>query len=71
MRAVEKRLRERVKELEKELAEVKEDREVFRKGLAHDIREAIRIHGNGHYWRMDALIQNFCQRLQKVEWFYW
>lgn len=71
MRSVEKRLRERIKELEARLIEVKEDRQGFRDSYAHLIREAIRIHGEGKYWNMSNLIERLAKDIGKRNWWMW
>lgn len=71
MRKVEKRLRERVKTLEKELTEVKEDRQKFRDFTVNNLKTAIRIHGESKYWNMQSLIEALSKNLQSVKYFYW
>lgn len=71
MRAVEKRLRERIKYLEDKLAKVEADRDGFRESIASNLRQAIRIHGEGHYWNMPGLIETFAKQIAKREWWYW
>lgn len=71
MRAVEKRLRERIKILESELAEVKEDREGFRNSFAFLFRESIRIHGTECTWNMASLIETLAKSMAKRKYWYW
>lgn len=71
MRAVEKRLRERIKTLEAELQDVKQDRDGFRDTMAYLIKEAIRIHGNGNHWAMSSLIETLAKQIQKRKWWHW
>lgn len=71
MRVVEKRLRERIKSLEKELDEVKRDREGFRNSLVNNLKEAIRIHGLGQYWIMPHLIETFAKNISQRNKWYW
>jgi septal ring factor EnvC (AmiA/AmiB activator) len=71
MRKIERRLRERIRKLEAELKETEDDRQKFRDGLVHDLKQAIRLHGQGKYWDMQAQIERFSKRLQSVKYFYW
>lgn len=71
MRAVEKRLRERNKALEKELEEVKQDRQKFRDDHVNNLRTAIKIHGEGKLWNMSNLIETIARQLHAKQKFYW
>ncbi len=71
MRAVEKRLRQKIKDLEQNLLEVESDRNLFRTFLARNIREAINIHGRSQYWNMVDLIETFAKQIAQVKWWYW
>lgn len=71
MRAIEKNLRERIKFLEKELEEVKQDRQKFRDYWAHKIRWFIEIHGKGSHPDMTWLIEDMAKFLARVKWWYW
>lgn len=71
MRAVEKRLREKIKELEKEITELKEDRNKFREDLVNNLKSAIRIHGEGKYWNMGSLIESLSKQIASKKWWYW
>ena len=71
MRAVEKRLREKIRELEKQMAEVEKDRAQFRESFAANLRDAIRVHGEGKTFNMSSLIETYAKQLQKVAWFCW
>lgn len=71
MRAVEKRLRERLRAAQAELEKVKEDRAKFREFVGTNLRDCIRIHGQGEYRPMDQWIERFAKVLQRTEWWYW
>lgn len=71
MRAVERRLRDRIKSLEKELIEVKADRDGFRATMTYLLRRVIELHGKGHYWSSSSLIETLSQHIAKREWWYW
>lgn len=71
MRAVEKRLRERIKHLEAELADVEADREKFRNDLTRNLRYAIEVHGKGQYWNMPNMIETFAKQLRDKMWWAW
>ena len=72
MRAIEKRLRERIKTLETELEEVKKDREAFRSDVVSNLRTAIQIHGKGQYWSMGGMIETFAKQIaSKQNWYWW
>lgn len=71
MRAVEKRLRERIKGLEKELAEVKADRDEFRKYWAGKFRWYLELHGKGTQPNVAWLIEDMAKFFTKVQRWYW
>jgi hypothetical protein len=71
VRAVEKRLRERIKDLEAKLSTVEADRQGFRDAITRNIREAIRIHGEGKYWNMASLIETLAKQIAQRERWYW
>lgn len=67
----ERKLRARIKELETELQQVKEDREKFRADLVANLKSAIKIHGESKFWTMPSLIETFAKQIQKKEYWYW
>lgn len=71
MRAVEKRLRERVKSLETELAEVTKDRDAFRTDFVYLIKESLRIHGTAKSWSMIYLIEWAAKSMAAKKYWYW
>lgn len=71
MRAVEKRLRQKIKDLEAELKEVEEDREKFREDFIRNFKEAIRLLGKGCSWSSSDLIERMSKQLRNYKWWYW
>lgn len=71
MRAVEKRLRERIKNLEDELAKVKADREKFRNHFAQRFRWWIKLIGEKRTPNMSWLIESDAKVLSEFERWYW
>lgn len=71
MKAVEKRLRERIKSLEAELQEVKEDRDGFRTSYINLLRTTIRLHGENKYWNMASLIETLAKGIASRNYWYW
>jgi acetyl-CoA carboxylase alpha subunit len=78
MRAIEKRLRERLKEKDEELAElrielktVEEDRAKFRMYIAARLKSAIETHGKNQYWCMNGVIESLAKFMQTVKHWYW
>jgi hypothetical protein len=71
MRKSEQRLRERVKELEAELDEVKADRAEFRNYLVGKMKWLIQIHGKGEGVPRAWLIEDLAQFFQRVQRWYW
>jgi hypothetical protein len=71
MRAVEKRLRERVKELEAELNKVKEDREKFRAYWVRVMKWMIQLQGKGETPSVSWFIEDLSKLLNRVSQWYW
>jgi len=71
MRAVEKRLHDRIKALESHLANVRADRQQFRKAYSADFRWLIKIHGEGQHPEMKGYIETKAKELRNFEWWYW
>ena len=69
MRAIEKRLRERIKELEAKLSNVEADRNKFRRDTVNNLKSAISIHGDGKYWNMASMIETLAKQIHdKDQW---
>ncbi len=71
MRAVEKRLRERIKELEKENQEVSEDRDLFRDHFARRFRWWIELVGKQKTPNMAWLIEADAKEMRAMKWWSW
>lgn len=71
MRAIEKRLRERVKELEKELEEIKQDRILFRDHFINRFKWWIKLIGEQTGPSLPWLIEDDAKWLRKFKWWYW
>ena len=71
MRVVEKRLRERIKALEKELAEVKADREIFRSYFANNLKWFIELLGNQKSPSVSFLVTDTAKFLNRVQRWHW
>ena len=71
MRAVEKRLRERIKYLEVELGEVTVDRQKFRDYFSSKLRWFITLMGENKYADTAPMIEDLAKLLQRVKWFTW
>lgn len=71
MRAIEKRLRGRIKELEQELDKVKKDREQHRTNLVSVFKSAVEIASKGNTWNMLNMIEVLTKKFGNVERWYW
>lgn len=71
MRKIEKRLRDRIKSLEKELSEVEEDRTKYRVYYTRKFRWFIELQGKGTTPSMAWIIEDFAKFFQTVKWFNW
>ncbi|MGL5936229.1 MAG: hypothetical protein ACRCZI_11485 [Cetobacterium sp.] len=71
MRAIEKKLRERVQELEKELDEVKQDREEFRDHFAKRFKWWLELIGKQQAPPMTWLIESDAKWLRRFQWWQW
>jgi hypothetical protein len=71
MRAVEKRLRERLKDVEAELEVVIADRNKFREEFARLFRSAIDCHGRNRHFAMDSYIETGAKFLATVQRWWW
>jgi hypothetical protein len=78
VRAVEKRLRERLKEKQRDLdgayadlRKVEADRAKFRTYIAARLKSAIETHGQNKYWCMNGVIESITKFMQTVEHWYW
>lgn len=71
MRAVEKRLRERVKNLEKQLSELEADRDVFRKHFSRRYRWWIELLGKKETPSIAWLIEADAKEMVSMKWWAW
>jgi hypothetical protein len=71
MRAVEKRLRERVKVLEADVEELKADRELFREHFRERFRWWIKLLGENSTPVLPWLIEDEAKWLRRFKWFSW
>jgi len=71
MRAIEKRLRERIKWLEKDRENIFVDRQKFRDFCAEKLRWYIELKGKGQAGSTSWMIEDMAKLFQRVEWFHW
>lgn len=71
MRAVEKRLRERIKYLEAYQAELESDRELFRDHFARRFRWWIELLGKHSSPNIKWLIEYDAKEMRKMKWWSW
>ena len=71
MRSVEKRLREKIKWLEKDREDIQADRQKFRNFCSQKMRQYIEIHGKGNSILTSWLIEDMAKHFQQVSWFHW
>jgi len=71
MRAVEKRLRENVAFLEKELSEAKQDRDLFRQHFSERFRWWIKLLGDGKTPDLPSIIEADAKWLRNFKWWSW
>ena len=71
MRAVEKRLRERIKGLEAEVESIKRDREEYREHFKRRFKWWIELHGKQEKPSLTWLIEDEAKWLRRFEWFFW
>ena len=71
MRAVERRLRERVAQLEKDLSEVEADRDLFRDHFTRRFRWWIKLIGDKQTPNMQWLIEDDAKELRGFKWWSW
>lgn len=71
MRKVEKRLRERLKAAEKELSEVKADRERYRNFFKAKFKWFLEIHGKNQTANTEYMVQQFAEFFTRVDSFWW
>lgn len=67
----EQRLREVIKALEKDLAQVKKDRELFRQYFIQNFRCAVDLLGENKTWNMQYVVKTLAEQMTKFERFYW
>lgn len=71
MRTVERRLRERIAQLETELKEVQQDREIFREHFATRFRWWIKLVGEQTKPNLAWLIEDDAKYLRRMQWWGW
>lgn len=71
MRKVERRLRDKIKDLELKLSQVEADREKFRQFMVSDLRRNIELCGKNQYLTASSWIERIAVRLQDVERWWW
>jgi hypothetical protein len=71
MRAIETRLRERIKVLETQKAEVEADREVLRNHFAKRFRWWIKLLGEGKAPSLSWLIEDDAKAIKDFQWWHW
>lgn len=71
MRAVEKRLRERIQHLEQEIVELESDRAVFRNHFSSRFRWWIELLGKQEKPSLEWLIESDAQVLRNAKWWSW
>lgn len=71
MRAVEKRLRERIKLMEKDLEEIRVDRQHFRDQFIRRFKFWIECLGEGRSPNVSSVIESDAKFLHKVKQWYW
>lgn len=71
MRAVEKRLRERIAFLEKEKSEIEADRQLFRDHFANRFRWWIKLIGEQKTPNMPWLIEADAKEMRAMKWWHW
>jgi len=71
MRAVEKRLRERIKRLEREKSEVEGDRDLFREHFARRFRWWIKLLGEQSGPDLKWLIEDDAKEMRNMKWWSW
>ena len=71
MRAVEKRLRERIKELEIERNKIESDRQKFRHAFISNFKCSVDLLGKGETWRMEYVVKTLAEQLTRFEKWWW
>ena len=71
MRAIEKRLRERIKLLEEEKSAIEADRQKFRNHFALRFRWWLKMLGKNQTPSLPCLIENDAKALNNFSWFHW
>lgn len=71
MRAIEKRLRNRIRILEEDLVAVQHDRGKFRDEFSSDFRWLIKIHGERNYPSMTDYVEHKAKALSKFQPWVW
>lgn len=71
MRAIEKRLREKIKQLEIENQAIKDDRQKFREFMVQDLRKAIEHVRCNTYSSGNYIVEQVAKRMASVKQWYW
>ncbi len=71
MRAVEKRLRERIRHLEEQLKETERDRDIFREHFTNRFRWWIKLIGEQSKPNLSWLIEDDARFLRRLQWWSW
>lgn len=71
MRAIEKRLRERIKQLEAELQETRDDRQLFRDHFARRFRWWIELIGSQSTPSLPWLIEQDAKEMRHMKYWCW
>lgn len=71
MRAIEKRLRERIKELEANIKNLEMEQQQWRNWWAQDFRDQINLISKNQYWTPQMWVERLAKRLNNVERWWW
>lgn len=71
MRKIEKNLRLKIKDLKREITELKVDREKFRTDFANNFRAALDLLGKGQAWSTKDLVERMAKQSSNYKWWYW